>query len=98
MTDQVTRGLSGPHVAAAAARPGAREPWRSLMPAQDRTADQLAAIRAAFPGWSVWRSDEGCWWATRRCPLRPSRWPEGYALTLTADDAATLRTAITWQP
>ena len=66
--------------------------------AQDRTGEEIAGIRAAFSGWSVWRSDEGCWWATRRCPLRPSRWPKGYALTVAADDAEALRSAMSTQP
>jgi len=57
-----------------------------------------AGIRAVFPGWNVWRSDQGRWWATRTCPLRPSRWPVGYALTVTADDAAALSSAISSQP
>jgi hypothetical protein len=55
-------------------------------------------MRAAFPGWNVWRSDEGGWWASRRRPLRPSRWPAGYALTVAADEARGLRELITRQP
>ena len=66
--------------------------------AQNGTAEEIAGIRAASPGWSIWRSDEGRWWATRRSPLRPSRWPEGYALTVSADDAGALRSAISSQP
>jgi hypothetical protein len=95
MTDQVTRGPSGPDVAAVPASVGHAQPYAS---AQHGTGDEIAAIRAAFPGWSVWRSDEGRWWATRRCPLRPSRWPEGYALTVTADDDGALRSAMNSQP
>jgi len=64
----------------------------------DAAGEEIAGIRAAFAAWNVWRSDEGRWWATRRYPLRPSRWPEGYALTVTADDAATLRSVISAQP
>jgi hypothetical protein len=95
MTDQVTGVLSGPGVAVVPARVR-----RAGIPvsAQDGTGEEIAGIRAAFPGWSVWRSDEGRWWATRRCPLRPSRWPDGYALTVTADDAGALRAAISSQP
>jgi hypothetical protein len=51
-----------------------------------------------FPGWNVWRSDEGCWWATRNRPLAPSRWPEGYALTVTASDQTALAEQIACQP
>ena len=99
MTDQVTGGLSGPGAAAVPARVrrvNAMAP--SHASAQDGTGCEIAEIRAAFPGWNVWRSDEGRWWATRRCPLRPSRWPDGYALTVTADDAGALRAAISSQP
>jgi len=71
---------------------------RSHASAEDGTGEEIAGIRAAFAAWNVWRSDEGRWWATRRCPLRPSRWPEGYALTVTADDAGTLRSVISAQP
>jgi hypothetical protein len=46
----------------------------------------------------VWRSDEGGWWASRRHPLRPSRWPAGYALTVAADEARELHELITRQP
>jgi hypothetical protein len=85
MTEQVTSGLSEAKA-------------QSHAHAQDRTGEEIAGIRAAFPGWSVWRSDEGCWWATRRFPLRPSRWPVGYALTVAADDARALRLAMSAQP
>ena len=54
--------------------------------------------RTAFPGWTVWRSDEGRLWATRTHPLRPSKWPAGYASTVTADDTAALSSAISSQP
>jgi hypothetical protein len=58
----------------------------------------MTGIRAAFPRWNVWRSDEGRLWATRNDPLPPSRWPDGYALTVTADDGLALREAIIRQP
>ena len=60
------------------------------------TGEEIA--RAAFSGWTVWRSDEDRLWATRTCPLRPSEWPVGYALTVTADDAVALSSAISSQP
>jgi hypothetical protein len=99
MTDQVTGGLSRPGVAAVPARVRrVRAMAQSRASVQDGTGEEIAGTRAAFPGWNVWRSDEGRWWATRRCPLRPSRWPEGYALTVTADDAGALCSAISSQP
>ena len=56
------------------------------------------ALRTAFPGWNIWRSDEGRWWATRHGPLPPSRRPDDYALTVTADTPRLLTTGITRQP
>jgi hypothetical protein len=66
--------------------------------AGDQATGEIIGIRAAFPAWNVWRSDEGAWWASRRHPLRPSQWPAGYALTVAADEARELRTLITRQP
>jgi hypothetical protein len=64
----------------------------------DAGGQEITSMRAAFPGWNVWRSDEGGWWASRRRPLRPSRWPAGYALTVAADEARELHELITRQP
>lgn len=64
----------------------------------EETAGELARVRAAFPGWNVWRSDEGCWWATRNRPLAPSRWPDGYDLTVTGANLFELRAEIARQP
>jgi hypothetical protein len=64
----------------------------------DAGAEEITGMRAAFPSWNVWRSDEGGWWASRRRPLRPSRWPAGYALTVAADEARELHELITRQP
>jgi hypothetical protein len=61
-------------------------------------AGEVTGLRAAFPRWNVWRSDAGCLWATRYDPLPPSRWPQGYALTVAADDSRALREAISGQP
>jgi hypothetical protein len=61
-------------------------------------AGEVTGLRAAFPRWNVWRSDKGCLWATRYDPLPPSRWPQGYALTVAADDSRALREAISGQP
>jgi hypothetical protein len=64
----------------------------------DAGAEEITGIRTAFPEWNVWRSDEGGWWASRRHPLRPSQWPDGYALTVAADQARELLALITRQP
>lgn len=77
------------------------ESWlQALVMADGMPSDALegAEIRTAFPGWNVWRSDAGCWWATRLRPLPPSQWPSRYALTVTADDAHALGEQIARQP
>jgi len=66
-----------------------------VLPLDDET---ITGLRAAFPGWNIWRSDEGRWWASRRAALPPSRRPEDYALTLTADNPRLLASHITGQP
>jgi len=60
--------------------------------------DEVLVIRAAFPAWNIWRSDEGQWWASRYRPLAPSCWPDGYALTVTARTSRSLHEKITQQP
>ena len=59
---------------------------------------ELAGMRAAFPGWNVWLSDEGGWWATRNRPLPPSRWPDDFDLTVGAADSLGLCAQIARQP
>lgn len=100
MPDQAPRCLADPdatilspariRAARAVTKPGAS--------AAEQATEEITGIRAAFPGWNVWRSDEGCWWASRRHPLRPSRWPAGYALTVAADEGSELCALITRQP
>jgi hypothetical protein len=93
MPDRVTVGLAaGTGVTSDPAR------IRTLRSWQDGDGQEITAIRAAFPGWNIWRSDEGRWWASRRHPLRPSRWPGGYALTVAADDARALCAQLCYQP
>jgi hypothetical protein len=46
-----------------------------------------ATIEAEFPGWSVWRSDAGRWYATRSRDLTDAQLEAGHAMTLAADDA-----------
>ncbi|GLZ05351.1 hypothetical protein Acsp03_28170 [Actinomadura sp. NBRC 104412] len=53
--------------------------------------DLKAAIEAEFPGWLVWRSDAGRWYATRSGDLTDAQLQAGYAMTVAADDAAGLR-------
>jgi hypothetical protein len=55
-------------------------------------AAELSAIESDFPGWRVWLSDTGRWWAVRQG--MHALWTRGRnsaAVTLDADDAAGLR-------
>jgi hypothetical protein len=53
--------------------------------------DLKAAIEAEFPGWLVWRSDAGRWYATRSGDLSDAQLQAGYAMTVAADDHSGLR-------
>ncbi|NKZ05943.1 hypothetical protein [Actinomadura latina] len=54
--------------------------------------DELkAAIEEEFPGWQVWRSDAGRWYATRSGDLSDAELQAGCAMTVAADDSAGLR-------
>jgi len=71
------------------------EPRDPMLPLEQTV---IIGLRAAFPGWNIWRSDEGRWWASRRAPLPPSQQPNGYDLTLTATGPRLLTQQITRQP
>ncbi|MBA9007368.1 MULTISPECIES: hypothetical protein [Thermomonospora] len=60
--------------------------------------DLKAAIEAEFPGWTVWRSDAGRWYATRTRDLTDAQLQAGYAMTVAADDAEGLRARLARQP
>ena len=57
---------------------------------------ELSRIAGEFPGWHPWVSDAGRWWATRS-GRQPIGRPEGWAMTVDADDADALREAIAEQ-
>ena len=59
-------------------------------------AAELSRIAGEFPGWRPWVSDAGRWWATRR-GRRPADPPAWWAMTVDADDAEGLRSAIAEQ-
>lgn len=61
-------------------------------------ADLKAAIEEEFPGWLVWRSDAGRWYATRSGDLTDAQLQAGYAMTVAADDAAGLHDLLVGQP
>lgn len=54
-------------------------------------ADMKAAMEAEFPGWLIWRSDAGRWYATRTGDLTDAQLQAGHAMTVAADDSAGLR-------
>lgn len=53
--------------------------------------DLKAGLEEEFPGWLVWRSDAGRWYATRSGDLTDAQLQAGYAMTVAADDVAGLR-------
>jgi hypothetical protein len=53
--------------------------------------DLKAAIEGEFPGWQVWRSDAGRWYATRSGDLTDAQLRAGCAMTVAADDPEGLR-------
>jgi hypothetical protein len=61
--------------------------------------DELAAqLAVEFPGWHIWRSSAGRWWATRTgLVLRREELGTGRVMTLDADDAKALREQLTIQ-
>ncbi|MGH3246585.1 MAG: hypothetical protein ACRDOI_10300 [Trebonia sp.] len=59
-------------------------------------AAELSRIAGEFPGWRPWVSDAGRWWATRK-GRRPADLPEWWAMTVDADDAQGLQSAIAEQ-
>jgi hypothetical protein len=53
---------------------------------------QVAELEADFPGWHVWRSNAGRWWATRTgAVLRREDLGTGRVMTVDADDGGSLR-------
>jgi hypothetical protein len=50
-----------------------------------------AALEADFPGWTVWRSDGGRWYATRAGSLTDQQLLSGLAMTVAADGPEELR-------
>ena len=59
--------------------------------------DLKAAVEREYPGWQVWHSDAGRWYATRSGDLSDADLQAGYAMTLAADDPAGLRVLLAEQ-
>ncbi|GAA0329828.1 hypothetical protein NE235_24235 [Actinoallomurus spadix] len=50
-----------------------------------------ATLESKFPGWIVWRSDAGHWYATRAGSLTDQQIRAGQAMTVAAEAPETLR-------
>jgi len=60
--------------------------------------ERIAQLEAEFPGWHIWRSSAGRWWATRTgFVLRRENLGTGRVMTLDADDEPDLRAQLTTQ-
>jgi hypothetical protein len=54
--------------------------------------ERIAQLEAEFPGWHIWRSNAGRWWATRTgSVLRRDELGTGRVMTVDADDEPSLR-------
>jgi hypothetical protein len=60
--------------------------------------EQVKELEAEFPGWHVWRSNVGRWWATRTgAVLRREELGAGRVMTVDADDMSALRNQLLTQ-
>lgn len=54
--------------------------------------ERISLLEAEFPGWHIWHSNAGRWWATRTgSVLRREDLGTGRVMTVDADDEADLR-------
>jgi hypothetical protein len=65
----------------------------------DQVEEALAAVAAAYPGWHIWRSQAGRWWATRLG--REAHWggynDGDFAMTIDADTLEELARELAYQ-
>ena len=60
--------------------------------------ERIAQLETEFPGWHIWHSNAGRWWATRTgFVLRREDLGTGRVMTLDADDEADLRQQLAGQ-
>ena len=60
--------------------------------------ERIAQLEADFPGWHIWRSNAGRWWATRTgSVLRREDLGTGRVMTLDSDDESGLRDQLAGQ-
>jgi hypothetical protein len=62
------------------------------MPMDDEA--DASAIEAGFPGWHIWKSDTGRWWAARKTTLPARKSSAGCAQYLESDSPEGLRNLI----
>ncbi|HXT89521.1 MAG TPA: hypothetical protein VN714_09715 [Trebonia sp.] len=54
--------------------------------------ERVSQLEIEFPGWHIWRSNAGRWWATRTgSVLRREDLGTGRVMTIDADDETDLR-------
>ncbi len=54
--------------------------------------ERIGQLEAEFPGWRIWRSNAGRWWATRTgSVLRREALGTGRVMTVDADDEQNMR-------
>jgi hypothetical protein len=60
--------------------------------------ERITQLEAEFPGWHIWHSNAGRWWATRTgSVLRRDELGTGRVMTVDADDEPGLRELLTAQ-
>jgi hypothetical protein len=60
--------------------------------------ERAALLEAEFPGWHIWRSNAGRWWATRTgSVLRRDDLGTGRVMTMDGDDEPDLRVQLQTQ-
>jgi len=60
--------------------------------------ERIAQVEADFPGWHIWHSNAGRWWATRTGFVhRREELGAGRVMTVDADDETGLRDQLTVQ-
>jgi hypothetical protein len=60
--------------------------------------ERVAQLEADFPGWHIWRSNAGRWWATRTGSVRRREdLGTGRVMTLDSDDDRGLRDQLATQ-
>jgi hypothetical protein len=60
--------------------------------------ERISQLEAEFPGWHIWRSNAGRWWATRTgSVLRREDLGTGRVMTVDGDDEKDLRVQLVTQ-